>query len=611
MRKLGKEKREKIVLPAWAFLAAYALTAEFHAPFFRNQFEAGIDYAIASVYELLGEYKFSFLLIWGLCILFFGWMKEKEVRPVKPVPAGLPVLFSLFLLLGRSYQETGNWGYCFGSPVNFLKFVLVLAGYSVLLRGILNAFTLFLENGTFTGTEEQTHFWSTHGFARAFVLLCAVYFPFLLLAYPGNICWDAAGQIEQVIGQTGYSRHHPLLHTLLSGGMTEVGKRLLGSYEAGLFAYMLLQLAGLAAALASTIAVLAKRNMRKELLWVLFLLYCITPVYSNMASTVLKDVPYASAVVGYIVCLSLITEKPERLKSIRLAAGFAALQVCVILLRNNGVYVVLASGIAVFPVLLKRNGWKEAGRRFLGTFAGGAAAGILLMAGLAFVCDAQAGSRGEMLSVPFQQTARYLQLYGREISGEEKEAIEAVLGDVEELAGKYDPSTADPVKACFRRDASTGEIFAYIKAWARGLIKHPGVYVEGFFAHIYGWLSPEISNSTRYEADHGLLRQGGLFPNAEKILIFCYRFAARFTPVGVLENIGLAVWALFFMTFYQIRHGQGRYGLAGIPLWVSLLVCMASPGFLGHARYGFPILFSIPFLYGFTMTAKEDMGVTD
>lgn len=229
------------------------------------------------------------------------------------------------------------------------------------------------------------------------------------------------------------------------------------------------------------------------------------------------------------------------------------------------------------------------------------------MNGLAFVCDAQPGSRGEMLSVPFQQTARYLQLSGAEISGEERAAIQAVLGDVGELAAKYDPSTADPVKACFRREASAGEIVDYIKVWAKGLIKHPVVYAEGFLVHVYGWFSPETGNSVRYEADHGLLRQGGLFPNAEKILIFFYRFAARFPLTGVLENMGLAVWALFFLAFYQIKHGQWRYVLVGIPLWVSLLVCMASPGFLGHARYGFPILFSIPFLYGFTMTA--DKGV--
>lgn len=49
-----------------------------------------------------------------------------------------------------------------------------------------------------------------------------------------------------------------------------------------------------------------------------------------------------------------------------------------------------------------------------------------------------------------------------------------------------------------------------------GLTKHPGVYMEALFAHVYGWFSPEISNSLRYEAEHDLIRRGGLFPNAEK-----------------------------------------------------------------------------------------------
>lgn len=69
--------------------------------------------------------------------------------------------------------------------------------------------------------------------------------------------------------------------------------------------------------------------------------------------------------------------------------------------------------------------------------------------------------------------------------------------------------------------------------------------MEAFLAHVHGWFSPEIGNSLRYEADYDHVRQGGLFPNAEKLLIFYYRFAGRFTPLGVLENIGLAVWALF------------------------------------------------------------------
>ena len=110
MGKLGEEKRKKIVLPAGALLAAYALTAEFHAPFSVNHFETVIDYAIASVYELLGEYNFSFLLIWGLCILFFSWMKEKKVRPAKPVPPVLPVLFLCFYCWAEAIRKWGTGG---------------------------------------------------------------------------------------------------------------------------------------------------------------------------------------------------------------------------------------------------------------------------------------------------------------------------------------------------------------------------------------------------------------------------------------------------------------------------------------------------------------------
>ena len=71
---------------------------------------------------------------------------------------------------------------------------------------------------------------------------------------------------------------------------------------------------------------------------------------------------------------------------------------------------------------------------------------------LASLCSAESGSMGEMLSIPFQQTARYLQLYGDEISREEKEGIQGILGDTEEVAAVYNTASSDPVKARFRKD---------------------------------------------------------------------------------------------------------------------------------------------------------------
>ena len=35
-----------------------------------------------------------------------------------------------------------------------------------------------------------------------------------------------------------------------------------------------------------------------------------------------------------------------------------------------------------------------------------------------------------------------------------------------------------------------------------------------------------------------------------------------------------------------------------MPLFISLLICMASPCFYLHPRYAYPIMFTIPFLLG-------------
>ena len=585
-----------------SFLTAYALCAVFHAPLEPGCYETSIDYAIASIYELLGTYDLKFLLVLILsafCYFFaaarFG-EKDGGIRS-SVIMAGF---FALCLLLGQSYYESESSAYLLGSGTNFLKSAVAFAGYTCLFHTLTGLACLALDSHTFTGDKE--HFYTRHAFSKSYLLLWASWLPFLLLAFPGNLCWDAIGQIEQVIGDTGFSTHHPLFHTLIMGGLVKAGDILFHSPETGLFAYMLLQDTMLAAALASTIAALSRRGARFSLLLVLQLLYCLTPVYSNMASTAVKDVPYAACVIVYCMGLALLLEKPERIRSRKFVISFFFIQMGVILFRNNGLYVVLLSGMAVFLFLLGKYRGRERVLCLFTAFGGSVVAARLVLALLAFACHATPGSMGEMMSLPFQQTARYLQLYQEEIGETERASIEALLGDVSTVAAKYDPASADPVKALFDRTAGPKEIGAYMKAWFQGFLKHPGTYFEAFFLHVYGWFDPAVSNSIRYEADdYDRVRQGGLFPNAEKLLIFYYRFAARTLP-GFFENVGASVWAFVFLTFYQKRHKQRAAICAGAPLWVSLLICMASPCFFGHPRYAFPILFTVPFLYGFTLT---------
>ena len=599
---------KKIVqLALKGFLTAYALTVEFHLPLVSWHYENTQDFLIASVYELLGKYNFMFLLIWILAMAFYHLFEDK-VMAKKNTSYGLASFFALCLLFGKNYHETASWAYCFGSVVNGLKTVLAFVGFScffyVLIAQVYNFFkrTPFISGDT---DGEKSHFFKNNCFLKVFGILVVVYGAVVLISYPGTLCWDTLGQIEQVTKGTGYSTHHPLLHTLIVGGLVKFGYVAFGSYDIGLFIYMLLQVAMLSAALAITITVLAKRGMRALWLWGLLGLYCVTPIYTNIVSVAIKDVPYNAFVIVYVVCFALLMEKPERIKNVKFILAFIGVQMGAILFRNNGLAMVLLGGVVAFAWLFKKYGWKERMVSLVALFGASIVAAKLITFILMQLTSATEGSKGEMMSIPFQQTARYLQLYGDELTEKERTSIETVLGPINIIAEKYDPESSDLVKALHNKNATTSEWIDYLLTWMKCFFKHPVVYIEAFFTHIYGWFTPGVSNAIRYECDAEDFSQQGLFPGAQKILIFLYRYTDRISVLGLLQNLGAHVWGLFFLAFYQKKEKKTALAVANMPLWISLLVCMASPCFIYHPRYGLPILFTLPFLYGMSATEKE------
>ena len=594
--------KEKSVSCIKGFLTAYALVTVFHTPLAMEAYETGLDFYIASIYELLGAYDFKFLLIGIACSFFYLYLKKLNISKQSSHPI-LACFFAVCVLLGNSYHEVGCWEYCFGSVVNFLKTGLAFAGYSFLFHEMLREMDCFLQNGKLV--DEKQHFFSKHAFGKTALILCVAYLPFLLLSYPGNLCWDVIGQIEQVIFDTGYSAHHPIVHTLIVGGFVQLGESLFHSYEIGMFLYMLFQLVLFVSALAWTVAVLAKRKVRFGALAGLVGLYAIAPVYSNMASTAVKDVPFVSFVIGYIICFSMLMENPQRIKSPKFTGCFILLQLGMILFRNNGIYVACIAGVAAVGYLWKKYNAKERFKSILVFFAASVVVSKVILVIIGQILNVTPGSSGEMLSIPFQQTARYLQFYQKELTEDEKASIEAVLGDVSEVAAKYDPDISDPVKALFKKDADGSELIGYFKTWLICFFKHPAVYFEAFFHHVYGWFSPFVANSVRYEVEYDVISQQGLFPQASKLVLFYYRFASRFSLLSVLENVGVYVWSLLFMTAFYWKRRNVRNMIMLSPLWVSLFICIASPCFSLHPRYAFPIMFTIPFLICFMISLDQ------
>lgn len=592
-----------------ALLIAAALHIRPSSALLREHYESALDYYLAQTAELLGNYSLLFLIEALLAFILIIWVKEKGYQR-NYGGWGLPVFFGFCLLLGQSYHEAGDWSYCFGGAVNAVHFAIALAGYSFLFRRLIALFLCGYGKlaETSWGPRIVRSFFGEHCFRNVFLTLLAAWTPVILVSFPGNVSYDAYGQICQVLGTMPYSTHHPLLHTLFMGGTVKLFYLLTGACETGVFVYIICQALMLGAALAYTIGWLKKENRSSAFLALMLGIYLFAPVYSNYVSTAIKDIPYAAAVVWYVVLLAEGVEHRDVLKTKRYQVLFTVAALLCALLRNNGIYLVLPTGMAASLIWCRG----EAGRklpRYMVTFCLlPAILYVLVSQSLCAATGAERGSVGEMLSLPFQQTARCLQRHGDELTSEERAAIEAVLGDVDYVAARYNPSSADAVKSLYRKDASGGELMSYIGVWAKLIFKYPASYLEAFFHHVYGLFDPAVSNSVRceiYEEDFFVRR--GLFHNADKVLIFLYRFADRISILSILQNAGGYVWALLVLCGVMLRRRRDALLLA-VPLLVSLLVCMAAPCFFGHVRYAFPIMFTIPFLYGVTAgrTGKQE-----
>ena len=584
-----------------ALLSSYALLAVYNEPVSYAEYGRGIIFYIKqSLYEIFDIPNFIFLM--ASIVMAFFYLKLSENKEKTGIDGSrflIAFFFSLIIVLGTGYRLSGSLTPCFGSLSCTVKSIIGCAGYTFLIYEVIGSILKGIERLDRL-RPEYTAFWKFGMFFKSFIVIMLSYLPFMVLSFPINLCWDAYGQIEQVmLGE--YTLHHPIVDTLIMGGIVKAGNSFLGSYDAGLFMYMILQVLIVVSVFAYSLKYLASKNTSVYILRGLLVFYCISPVFSNSVTTALKDVPFSAFSLLFVVMLARCLDQSDA--DIKKWYVLALTAMFVIFTRKNGLPMVLLSVVGILIYLFVTKKPRALIRKISISGTAAVIVAVIINLLLANVLDAAHGSRGEMLSVPFQQTARYLRYYGDDVTQEEKAVIEKVLTNTETLAEVYDYTIADPVKAYYNLDASASEITAYIEVWIKCFFRHPGVYFDAFFAHVYGWFDPAVDNSIRYDIryEETLFDHYEVLPDIDRQLNAFYSIEDMITPLSFMQNIGFAVFSLFILVLYQRKSEKdGCFRALNIPLWISLLICMASPVFFGHPRYAFPILFSVPFLYGLT-----------
>ena len=588
------------------FLTAYAMRATVDVPLRAEWYESTRDYVIGNIFALLGEYDFVFLFYFAVCTVFYFFMEEKTVKD-----KGLTILSLIFAVLvpiGQCARDFKTVSYLFLSVVNVIKFILITTGFTMFFIAMLGFLKAFFQKKNFLKTEgDKPGFFDKKPFIKAFVVLFSVYALVTLICYPGNINADTIGQIYQVYGEMPFSEHHPILSTLLVGGLVKLFDSITGSMAPGLFVYTLLQCAMLAAALSLSVFALAKKGLKNSCLLVLTLLYAITPVYTNIVSTAIKDVPFMAFVIVYAVLTILYIDDATRITDVKFLAGLIASGTFMVLLRNNGIYMLVPTGLVLWLYGLKKMNLKERLMSFAGLFFAAAVLGVLINAGLSKAVGAEKVAKGDMLSLPFQMLGRYYTEFPDDFSDKDRAAIEAVLGPIDNSLDGYNPDLADQIKVKYRSEATTGEVMTFMKTFGRLFFKHPLAYIDGFTVHVYGWVSPVVTAEKRYETpDDDFLTPVGIAEVIDKGMVFLYRFLDRISILGALENVAFWVWVYAFVFLLQSEKNLKKYRLFGVYMLIALLICFAAPAFLEHVRYGFPILMTVPFVFFFTLSVKDD-----
>lgn len=537
--------------------------------------------------------------------LLFAQRKAKKALPSLGAETwALSVFLGFWWVLVQSVANTQELNQPFLSSGQVLKTVIMTLGMANLYRFLFGWMLYALDQGdawrphAVLETKPVSRLaaaYRNHTVLSCMAVILLAWLPHFVAAFPCAMNSDSVAQLWEWTGVYQFSTHHPPFGTLLIGMAYETGL-LLGDGAIGLALYVAVQMLLAAAVLGYSQDVMRRLGAPPWLRLLALFAACVCPVYADNVTTIIKDVPYAYGMLMVMCELAgflLLNEERRTASLLRMAAG----GVFVMLMRNNGKYVLLpvAVCLAVWAVKNKRL------RAAAGTLTAAIALSFCISAWLVEVYDIVPGSRREALSLPFQQTARFVRDHEAEIPEDERNAIDAVLG-FSQLGKVYDPVISDPVKARYRSEVTAEDLQRYFSVWWKQFLRDPACYVKATVIQNILLLDPQTRNLAIFSGtgldEAAKVRLGIAEPDtlgAVRDLEENLRDMMMSLPgMAQLNSLGFHCCILLFACLWSLRKRRGGMLLLLLPLLLSMLVIVAGPCIQNQDRYGFPIVYCMP-----------------
>jgi hypothetical protein len=598
------KRSDRIIAWIMAFISMSSMCTKITVPELSSTQDAGgiLTSAVHFVKKLSMNWNDiginSVVLMMALVCLYYLYGKHTQVRKLSLLI--LSVIFAVCTLIGLSFTNMNSADFLVKNKYQILLSAYMLIGYTAFYHAALHvAYHYFLQWKPHKNDETWTKKDTRKFFFLSFAAILGVWMIYLIVFYPGSIPYDGYYQLNMYYGINPLSTHHPVFTTKLIGFIVSLGEAV-WNINFGVFLFVLFQsivCAAIYAYICSYVRILTK-NRAIAYLSVLF--FAITPMWGSFAQTLGKDTLYYSLFALYFVLLVQFFLDPCKLLSKR-GIVFFFVALLLVLFRKDAIFVVIPSLIAIFFAVSKFK--VTAILLLLCVLIGNTAYNTFFVS--EEVKNVTANPY-EAYSVMLQQTARYVQEYGDEVTSEEQSVIDKVL-NYSTLADRYDPNCSDSVKDGANWSASDEEISDYIHVWFSMFWKHPGVYISATLNNSFGYLYPfyRYTGLTAYKfyIMGEPLNTGALdihyvgSTSLRNLLTEFVTLADQMPGLSIIMSCGSYGWLLLLAIVLAFMKGF-KNTLVLVAPFFSLLISIASP-VNAYVRYTMPLMAAAPAMIAF------------
>ena len=549
----------------------------------------------------------SVILAAAVCAWGFGKVYPESDRR-RTVCCLVPaLLFAAFSVIGFCFAMDSTPERLYNSKMNLLKAAGAFCGYVlVFFAGLQGLFSSLAKrrNKADGSPDGEPHGYggllNRRPFQTAFLTLLLGYLPYMIASWPALFMGDCQTIIPQGFGNVPLTTHHPVPYTLFLCSVLRAGEALLNSWNAGAFAFAMMQTLFFFAVMAYSVQVLIRKaGCSWKWAVVLEVYYLVSPRISNCMFVITKDVWYAACLLLFGIALFCILQEGWSGKNtVQLALSTAG----ILVFRKDGFYVLMLSFLVYLLFSRKL-------RKGMPVF-------LIAVLGLHLIFNQliypaagiEKGSIKEMLSIPLQQTARCAKYLGDSLTEEEKDEILDLFyfDSIEEMGATYDPSLVDYIKFKFPEQVDGETLNRYLHLWAEMGMKYPATYLNAFINNYFEYVYPGcIFMQCSYdwsETCFGRVNEktGSDFHYPE--VLGSYRHGLETVRERVFETYpfrlinmpGMTTWFLLIWAFWLIYSRKTEHLMLAVPLFVVMLICFASPCNGYYCRYQYPLLAYLP-----------------